>query len=806
MATLFPAARLPRSVAEPSRAADDPDDAEIRAEETGGVEEVRLSQDLTLLDITMLGIGALMGGGVFVLLGLGAGVAGPGILLAFFLNGLITIPTMMVYAQLGSAFHDAGGGYLWVKDALRQPWGFLGGWMGWFSHAVACAVYALASGFFLSWILGYLGWTPFGLSTHAVIVAAGALFAVFFVALNYVGVKQSVRMENAINYVVLTVVAAFLASGLWRVWTSQDLVRRNFADFLPAELGGAFGVFAAMGLTFIAFEGYEIISQSSEEVKNPRRNVPRAIFLAMMSVWVIILLTTVVVVGLVEPVPSWKFLGERGPLAIVDAAPFVLPQALGASASLVMLTSAMLLQLVGLNATIYSSSRVSFAMGRDGNLPRLFAGIHRKHRTPHWSVVFSGVIILAMALLLPIERVAVAADLMFVLLFLLVNVAYLRLDRTMPRERFGFRAPLSPWLPLAGMAGLLFLAVYLFAHDLVGSVVAVAWLGVGLVFYYAWVHPRERAEQAVRREKEVLHEAKRGPRKDFRILVPLANPANVPGLALAARDLAKGLDGEVIFLYIVRVPEATPLREGARFVEEARPLFHRAEQVVAGDVPTHTVVRIGHHVAQAIRNTVEEKGASLLLIGWRGDRTLAEFVLGGTLDPLVEDPPCDVAVLKLKGTPPPGRILVPTHGGTHAPLSVRLSAAIARARGASLSLYHAVPPEEEQDEVDEARRARGRALLQTGGAGDVPSDIVLEHARDPIEAVLRRTEGYDLVVIGASTEPAWRNYLFGSKPEMIAERSPGSVLMVKSHMGSRMATMRRLARRLRGLRRVFGRR
>src|SRR5687767_6889141 len=181
----------------------------------------------------MLGIGALMGGGVFVLLGIAAGVAGPGLLLAFFLNGLVTVPTLLIYAQLGSAFHDAGGGYLWVKDALRQPLGFLAGWMGWFSHAVACAVYALASGFFLTWLLNYLGWTPFGLAEETLTVVGAVAFALLFIGLNYVGVKQSVRAENAINWIVLSATLVFLGFGFWDVATNTQLVRANFTDFMP---------------------------------------------------------------------------------------------------------------------------------------------------------------------------------------------------------------------------------------------------------------------------------------------------------------------------------------------------------------------------------------------------------------------------------------------------------------------------------------------------------------------------------------------------------------------------------------------
>jgi amino acid transporter len=108
--------------------------------------EVRLSREMRLLDITMIGVGAMIGAGIFVLTGIAAGVAGPALLLVFFLNGIVALLTAMTYAELGSAFHDAGGGYLWVKSSLPDPNGFLAGWMSWFAHAVACSVYALGFG------------------------------------------------------------------------------------------------------------------------------------------------------------------------------------------------------------------------------------------------------------------------------------------------------------------------------------------------------------------------------------------------------------------------------------------------------------------------------------------------------------------------------------------------------------------------------------------------------------------------------------------------------------------------------------
>jgi amino acid transporter len=118
-----------------------------------GAEEVRLSREMSGFSVTMIGVGAMIGAGIFVLTGIAAGVAGPGLLLAFGLNGIVTLFTAMAYAKLGSCFHDAGGGYLWVKSSLPIPTGSFSGWMSWFAHAVACSLYALGFGAYFGHVL-----------------------------------------------------------------------------------------------------------------------------------------------------------------------------------------------------------------------------------------------------------------------------------------------------------------------------------------------------------------------------------------------------------------------------------------------------------------------------------------------------------------------------------------------------------------------------------------------------------------------------------------------------------------------------
>src|SRR5512146_1469268 len=119
--------------------------------------EVRLSREMTLLDATLIGVGAMIGAGIFVLTGIAAGVAGPALLVAFALNGVIALLTAMSYAELGSCYHDAGGGYLWVKEGLPAWNGFLSGWMSWFAHAVACSLYAIGFGAYFEHVCRELG-------------------------------------------------------------------------------------------------------------------------------------------------------------------------------------------------------------------------------------------------------------------------------------------------------------------------------------------------------------------------------------------------------------------------------------------------------------------------------------------------------------------------------------------------------------------------------------------------------------------------------------------------------------------------
>ncbi|HEV8360697.1 MAG TPA: amino acid permease, partial [Candidatus Thermoplasmatota archaeon] len=496
---------------------------------------VRLARDLTLADATLLGIGAIMGGGIFVLPGIAAGVAGPGLVMALVLNAFVTIPTLLVYAELASGVHDAGGGYLWVRDAFGQGWGFLGGWMSWFSHAVACAVYSLASASYLIWLLERYDLVPASFEGGVLVKLAAVGITTLFVFLNYVGVKKAARAENFVTVVVLGTLAAFLIFGFLAIGRHPEgLGQLHLGDAGAMLPNGFLGVFLAMGLMFIAFEGYEVVAQASEEVKRPKRNVPLACILSIVIMSPLLVMVAVVALAAIQvPGDSWVWLADHKELALVEAAGQFVPFGIGA---VLILFGAMLSNVTALNSTIYSSSRVSFAMGRDRELPAVFAKVHPRTHTPAASILLSGLLIAVMAAALPIQDVAAAADMMFLLLFTLVNASYIKLRRTKRDVDFGFRAPFFPWLPLFGLVTKFALGVALFLYSPIAAAVGVAWVAVGAAVNHAYV---KRHGPAPEPRSSVAFEVETAQRKGYHIVLPVANPASAGPLAGIARDLAR---------------------------------------------------------------------------------------------------------------------------------------------------------------------------------------------------------------------------------------------------------------------------
>ena len=737
-------------------------------------EEVTLSRDLGLFTITMIGVGGMIGAGIFVLTGIAAGVAGPALVLVFFLNGAVTLFTAMVYAELGSAFPEAGGGYLWVKEGLGGANGFLAGWMSWFAHAVAGSLYALAFGRFATELIVMAGLPTFGLSVHQMTLRLMTLIIVIFTAINYRGASETGTIGNIVTMTKIFILGLFVLFGIMAMLRTDAWHTRFTTGFMPNGFGA---VLVAMGLTFIAFEGYEIIAQSGEEVVDPKKNIPRAIFIAIAIAVTIYILVGVTAIGATVPPPglkAYEYLGEMQEVAIVEVAQQVFPLGVGA---VLLLFSGLVSTMSALNATTYSSSRVSFAMGRDHNLPTFFARVHPRRHTPFWAVIISGALMILMAWSLPIEHVAAAADIMFLLLFFQVNVAVMTLRHKMPDLERGYWIPWYPVVPIIGLITKGFLAVFLFNYSPIAWYTAIGWVVVGLLAYYAHFSKVE----AMEKPKEILLEEVLVSR-DYSVLVPVATQEQARILGQIGAVLAQDYGGEVLALHVVKVPPQLTLGEGRLLLREGRPYLETViRQAKERDVPVHTMIRLGRNVAEAVRKTALENASDLIVMGWPGYTNTAGRLYGSVIDPIVDNPPTDIAIVRYREYRPLRSILVPVSDEPNSRRAVRMAVSMARASQngpVKVTLLHVLPVGARSAAIVRAEQCLDYVLE---GIEDTFVEKRLVEGTDVVDSVINEAQAgsHDLIVVGATEEPLFRNLLMGNVSGQIAGRAQVTVVMVK---------------------------
>jgi amino acid transporter/nucleotide-binding universal stress UspA family protein len=734
--------------------------------------EVTLSRELSLFTVTMIGIGGMIGAGIFVLTGIAAGIAGPALILAFLLNGVVTSLTAMSYAELGSALPGAGGGYQWIKEALGGTLGFVSGWMSWFAQAVAGSLYALAFGRFAAELVHVAGIPTFSLTINQISLLFMTLIIITFTIINYIGSSETASVGNTltvIKIVILGLLVIFGALAMSRMDGWQD---RFTTGFLP---NGLVGVFIAMGFTFIAFEGYEIIAQSGEEVLDPIRNIPKAIFISISVAVVVYILVGIVAVGAITPpgdLAAYEYLGDKGEIAIIEVAQQVFPWGIG---GFILLLSGLASTTSALNATTYASSRVSFAMGRDHNLPEFFARIHPKRHTPYLAVVATGVLMTLMAWTLPIEDVAASASIMFLLLFILVNFAVLFLRLQSPELERGFRVPLFPILPVLAIISNAFLAVNIFRFSPIAWVFTVVWIAIGLLaysFYFSRIEAMEKPKEILLEEVLVS--------RDYSVLIPVANREQARILGKIGALLACNKGGEVLALHVVQVPVQLNLSEGRLFLRDGRQYLDDViRQSKKSDVPVHTIIRLGRNVSHAIRQTAIENASDIIVLGWPGFTKSSGKLFGSVADPIVDNPPTDVIVVRHRRWRPLKRVLVPVTGGRNSRRAVRIAVNMASAEKpepATVTILHVLPPG-----VDEVGRIRAeRAVAESmHGVDGVPIETMYVEGDDPVESILSSAKGFDLIVIGATEEPVFTNFLVGTLPERVARGAEVTVMMVK---------------------------
>ena len=422
----------------------------------------------------------MISSGLFVLPGQAfQACGGPAVVLAYAVAGLLMIPALLSQCELVTAMPRSGGTYFFIERSMGALPGMLAGMANWLGLALKSAFAMVGIGAFARLMWGEAA------SSEWLIKAVASGCCVVFILLNTFSVKLTGRAQ------VIMVGALLVALGVFVVAGVPNVKQPNFDNLSDSGFGS---VLATAGLVFISFGGLTKVASVAEEVRQPGRNLPRAMFLAFVVVSILYVAVVFVIVGVVPAeqiaTESWVNLTPVSTAA---------KRFMGTGGMILMSVAAILAFVTTGNGGLLAASRSPLAMSRDGLLPRSFAKISRQFGTPYISVWVTGAFMIAVILLLSIADLVKVASTMMLILFLLVNVAVLimrgsRIQNYRPR----YRSPLFPWVQLAGIGLYTMLIVELTATlGLLPLVTTGAFVLAGTVWYVVYVRPHTSRESAL---------------------------------------------------------------------------------------------------------------------------------------------------------------------------------------------------------------------------------------------------------------------------------------------------------------------
>ena len=433
-----------------------------------------LNKVLGPIDLVMMGIGATIGTGIFVLTGTGALTAGPALTLSFIVAAIACGFAALCYAEFASAIPVSGSIYTYSYATLGEIVAWMIGWDLLLEYGLGSAAVSVGwSGYCQSLMAGFGLSLPQVLTaapgsipgTHTILNLPALLIMLAITAVVAYGVRESTRLNNVMVAIKVSVVLLFIAVGVWHVKPA------NWQPFLPF---GASGVFNAAALMFFAFIGFDAVTSAAEEARNPQRDLPIGILGSLVVCTVLYVAVAAIMTGIV---PFAKFAGVDHPvsLALQVAGQNWVAAFVDLGAILGMTTVILVL--------IYGQTRIVFAMSRDGLLPERLSSVHPVHATPFFATWTLGTVFAAIAAFVPLNVLAELINIGTLAAFMLVSIAVLVLRRTRPDLPRAFRCPGSPVVPLLSVASCLFLMVHLKSFT---WMVFLVWLALGLAIYFLY--------------------------------------------------------------------------------------------------------------------------------------------------------------------------------------------------------------------------------------------------------------------------------------------------------------------------------
>jgi len=442
------------------------------------IEQHRLNRSLNAFDLTIMGIGAIIGVGIFVLTGAAAAkYAGPGVILSFIISGAACAFAGLCYAELASSIPVAGSAYNYAYSTMGEMVAWIIGWDLILEYIVACIAVAIGwSGYFVN-IMAAIGvpipaWCSAapGSVTGAIINLPAIIITLLLTTILVIGIKESARFTGVMVLIKVVTVLIFILVGISHVKPA------NWHPFMPFGLKG---VIAGAAIVFFAYIGFDAVSTAAEETRNPQRNMPIGILLSLGICTLLYIIVAAILTGMV----SYRELNTPAPVAhALTLVGFRWGSAIVSAGAVAGITSVLLVMLMG-------QPRIFFSMSRDGLLWPWISKVHPRFRTPYIAQIFTGIVVAGFAGFIDIGTAAELCNIGTLFAFAIVCGGVVVLRKTHPELRRSFRCPLVPLVPLLGVFSCVWLMTSL-PH--ITWIRFIVWLmaGLAIYFYYGIRHSR----------------------------------------------------------------------------------------------------------------------------------------------------------------------------------------------------------------------------------------------------------------------------------------------------------------------------
>ena len=711
----------------------------------------------------------MVGGGILALAGVAFAASGPSAILAFMLNGLIAFVTVLSFAEMASANPQSGGTYTYAKKALSLQVAFGVGWVVWFASLVAAVLYALGFGAFAIFVIEQIPFGGFGeLANIKILPLLLALSAIAFYTFRLT--RSSGDGGAFINIGKLLVFAILIAGGFAAFFQTPFTHITESLD--PFFSDGFTGVIAAMGYTFIAFQGFDLIGSAAGEIKKPEKTIPKAMIGTLLVGLAIYLplLFVMATVG-VQPGDSITEMSIENPETVLAVAA---QNYLGAFGFWLVLIAGIFSMLSALQANLFAASRIALKMARDRTLSHHLSSIDIKYGTPVTAIyVTSGIVALLVLILPDVAAAGAASSLIFLITFALGHVIMILMRLRSYEERKTFRAPLFPALPISGLAACIGLAIFQAIMVPAAGLISLFWLIAGSVLFVTFFVKRAEAIEASEQALDPNLVRLRG--LSPLVLLPISNPANAESMVFVANALAPPVVGRVLLLSIV-IPSEVKDDLQKRLANNRDVSEYALKAAFDSGLRPDSLTTIANHPWEEIERVARVHNCRSLLLGLSD---LSDLETSQNLEKLVRNVKADVVVFR---QPYSGwkitevrKVLVPVAGfSSHDTLRARVSGSLWRASQPEFKFIQILPP----DTADQIVQKNQVKLSRFAGRiipGKVETEVILS---DDVQGeLIKQTAEHDLIIMGLG-KPGAHEKAFGEISLALAENTDTALIFI----------------------------